>query len=40
MRGRPPLGLLVGLGTALLALAACGVLLDIPASTGRPASSA
>jgi alpha-1,6-mannosyltransferase len=34
MRGRPPLGLLVGLGTALLSLGACGILLDIPASRG------
>jgi hypothetical protein len=29
-----PLCLLVGLGGALLALVACGLLLDIPASTG------
>jgi alpha-1,6-mannosyltransferase len=34
MKGRPLLCLLVGLGGALLGLAACGLLLDIPATTG------
>jgi hypothetical protein len=35
MRGKVLLWLLVGLGAALLALAAGGLLLDIPVSTGE-----
>ena len=36
MKNRPLLCLLVGFGGALLALTVCGLLLDIPASTGGP----
>jgi hypothetical protein len=38
MKNRLLLCLLVGFGGALLALTVCGLLLDIPASTGGPAS--